>query len=871
MRVRRPVQLLGVLWAGSGCAFISDDHAGWRADRDGDGVRWTQDCDESDKNIGAEREWYADADADGYGDLDAMKMACSQPEGFVSRPGDCNDQDPRVRPEVDDPCNAIDDDCDEEIDEDAESLTFYIDADGDGFGDPEQAMEACQQPDGAVADPTDCDDTNPDRFPGNVERCDELDNDCDGEVDNEALDPPIWYVDVDGDGFGDPELNAQGCEKPDGFVGNGDDCDDSDVQWQDRKEAEEYYNGLEDNCDPSDGDGDQDGDGFWAENYLELLEEGVAPMPIPEFKEGDCDDTDPEYNPAAIDFPGDGLDMNCDGFDLADSDGDGFDGILAGGDDCDDADPEVHPDATETCATSYDDDCDGVANERDADLCTNFYLDEDGDSFGIADDSQCLCEPEGLYTALTGIDCDDADSAVFPGADEVCFDDIDSDCDGEEDPPGCGPEEMAVVSLFGEHDLDGAGYSVGMTASGDLLVGAPGYDFGGIEEAGAVYVLPSLDLATLMLGGSGLRISGSETSGRLGTAVLGLADGHFAVSAPDAGVAGAVYIIWPTGESSVEVWDISTTYVMASDDCEFGASLASGKLLSDGREMLVIGGPSEEYSQIWVVDPALPALISTSDAHSRLYSTEWLEAGASVAVVDLDGDGSEDLLVGLTDYDAPAGGGEGGHGAIAVVQGPLDDGVVELESASSTLHRGLSGLDRLGSSIRVVGDIDGDSLDDVLVGADQAGSTSGEDDPGEVYLVTNLVTGGPGVHALSPYAVLRGVSAGDQTGAQVAISDVDGDGFDDIWISATHADDGGDDSGAVYLLLGPIDEGATIELADDADLVLAGEEGGEHFGQGLASVGDVDGDGMGDLLIGAPDASGGSGHVLLLLGADLPL
>jgi hypothetical protein len=105
----------------------------------------------------------------------------------------------------------------------------------------------------------------------------------------------------------------------------------------------------------------------------------------------------------------------------------------------------------------------------------------------------------------------------------------------------------------------------------------------------------------------------------------------------------------------------------------------------------------------------------------------------------------------------------------------------------------------------------------------------------------------------------------------VAISNVDGDEFDDIWISATHADDGGDDSGAVYLLLGPIDEGATIELADDADLVLAGEEGGEHFGQGLASVGDVDGDGMGDLLIGAPDASGGSGHVLLLLGADLPL
>lgn len=88
-----------------------------------------------------------------------------------------------------------------------------VDEDGDGF-DSE----------------VDCDDLDSGIFPGATEVCDEVDNDCGGDTDEPtAADALLWYVDSDGDGYGDPERFAKACDQPAGWVDNGDDCDDEDA------------------------------------------------------------------------------------------------------------------------------------------------------------------------------------------------------------------------------------------------------------------------------------------------------------------------------------------------------------------------------------------------------------------------------------------------------------------------------------------------------------------------------------------------------------------------------------------------------------------------------------------------------------------
>ncbi len=103
-----------------------------------------------------------------------------------------------------------------------------------------------------------------------------------------------------------------------------------------------------------------------------------------------------------------------------DADGDGFDET----EDCDDEDPNVNPDATEVC-NDIDDDCDGGIDE---DLATEYFEDVDGDTYGDPLSSQLSCIPlSGLVEDSQ--DCDDTDSAINPGASEVC-DGVDNDCDG---------------------------------------------------------------------------------------------------------------------------------------------------------------------------------------------------------------------------------------------------------------------------------------------------------------------------------------------------------------------------------------------------------------------------------------------------------
>ena len=196
--------------------------------------------------------YYADADGDGHGDPDSSVTACEAPEGHVTDDSDCDDADADVHPDAGESCNGLDDDCDGEIDEDA-ALTWYADADGDGFGDPDSAVEGCEAPSDHVADASDCDDADPEIHPEATEECDEVDNDCDGGID-EGFEETRYYTDGDGDGWGDcDDFVDATCDPPSGTTEDCGDCDDTDDTINPGRRDD--CNGIDDDCD---GDIDED-------------------------------------------------------------------------------------------------------------------------------------------------------------------------------------------------------------------------------------------------------------------------------------------------------------------------------------------------------------------------------------------------------------------------------------------------------------------------------------------------------------------------------------------------------------------------------------------------------------------------------------
>ena len=125
-------------------------------------------------------------------------------DGYTVEAGDCDDGDPEVHPGAEENCNGLDDDCDGGVDEDLVHLDWYQDADDDGWGDEESTLSACAQPDGFVAQVGDCNDADAAIYTGAPEACDGVDNDCDGQVDEDAT--TRFYLDLDHDGYGKDAL-----------------------------------------------------------------------------------------------------------------------------------------------------------------------------------------------------------------------------------------------------------------------------------------------------------------------------------------------------------------------------------------------------------------------------------------------------------------------------------------------------------------------------------------------------------------------------------------------------------------------------------------------------------------------------------------
>jgi hypothetical protein len=345
-----------------------------------------------------------------------------------------------------------------------------IDGDGDGFISAE-----------------DCDDSDPDSYPGADEVCDGADNDCDDDIDED--------FDVDMDGFAtcaddcndhDAGINPEADEicdgadndcdgatdegfdiDADGFTTCEGDCADGNAAIN--PDAREVCNGRDDNCDGEIDEGmsrtyypDFDRDGF-----------GDAARPTVDCErpahfvdnDDDCEDTNAAINPDAVEVCDD-RDNNCNGeidegllhtFYL-DEDRDGFgDGTapisacerpahyVDNSTDCNDADRTINPDADEAC-DGVDNDCDRVIDNGASH--ETFYADADGDGHADPDNSVEACvAPEGYLES--GDDCDDSDAAIYPGAAEIC-DGIDNNCDDIID-------EGLTSIFYADNDGDGFG------------------------------------------------------------------------------------------------------------------------------------------------------------------------------------------------------------------------------------------------------------------------------------------------------------------------------------------------------------------------------------------------------------------------------
>jgi hypothetical protein len=696
-----------------------------------------------------------------------------------------------------------------------------LDSDGDGFDELSG----------------DCDDNDPQVNPAAIEICDEKDNDCNGEIDElGAVGGLIFYVDLDGDGHGSENATLEACTVPQGYSTSKRDCDESDAAVN--PDAEEICDGIDNDCDTHVDEytavdaqvwhPDRDGDGY-GDIETEIL--GCEAPP---------------------------------------------DHILDGSD-CDDIDPGVNPGASEDCATPFDDDCDGELNDIDAFGCTPFYADLDGDGFGGS--SQCLCEADGTYSFEAGGDCDDERADVHPGAEEV-VDFLDNDCqDGA-------PYPMSEAA--GQLRLSHSSYYVSQLTGGDYDGDGLAEVWVGDEYKNTVHLLRDPSFENPVISESGVTLYGTDEAkiSKYQMATLdvngdGLDDlivSHFKSDEP-----GLVYSVFQGPFTEDLVLEDAVTQLETDSETVSQNLLSGGDLNGDGLADLVFGDPYYDAQIAGTI-----GVTENTGKASIFFSPLSGELTLDDADVTLTGDVVSDYLAAdmmTGDFD-----GDGVMGLVLSSQGAqhsYNRGDVRLYHDVSEGHFGGIGpgpdaiitssgfFTYIGFELGGAGDFNGDGHQDLLLSTRHATYTSAR----TIVLYGPFADGMTEIGEL-PYTTFYRETESGQPNAVEVVGDVTGDGADDFLIGDYY--DGGGGYGAVYLVHSPPEGFIDLPYAAvkfSTERTISSRMGSTRTSlnsrryRRFMSPGDIDGDGLNDLVIGArqlsPDDATIYSHLSVVWGVDL--
>jgi Ca2+-binding RTX toxin-like protein len=497
------------------------------------------------------------------------------------------------------------------------------------------------------------------------------------------------------------------------------------------------------------------------------------------------------------------------------------------------------------------------------------------------------------------------------------------------------PSEFSLASLDGSNGFRINGAAAGDRAGGsvsqagdvngdgfdDVIIGAAGASPGSRAGAGAAYVVfgsdagfdASLTLADLD-GTNGFRLSGVDAGDAMGSSVAGAGDingdgiDDIIVGAPlgESGSrqsTGETYVVFGSTSAFSADFDLSTLngtngFTISGDIKDYAIGLkvsSAGDVNGDGVDDLLISAPyndvggTRSVGSCYVVfgsDGGLPAnlLLSQLDGSNGfringatpkdLFGTSISRAG------DINGDGIDDILVGA-EQGVDVFIGSPGEGKAYVIFGKNSGfsavmTVGTLNGSDGFALTGLEDYDYLGSAVSAAGDINGDGLDDIVIGAYGAAWES-TGSRGEVYVVYGSTSAFPAFASISTLDgtngfKITGLAPGDEAGWSVSdAGDVNADGLDDLIISSGPFGD--KDS---YVLFGRTGGfGAVVDLPtlDSGEGLRIRSAAGEWAGSSVSAAGDLNGDGIDDLILGASTAAFNgvnSGSAFVIFGsADL--